>query len=637
MRVFGVAVLLALPVVNAEHVGALADASAERIATNDNRRPAGHLRNGRLDLHLDVKLGRWFPEAENGLSTDMLAFGESGRAPEIPGPLIRVPQGTEIHVVFRNTLAASTVFVHGFHGDSSSSDDVLKVAPGGTREITFHAGAPGTYFYWGATSDVPGTARIGQDSQLVGAMIVDSALASPAPLDRVFVLGLWVNDLDIGGHRTYRPRKLAVINGKSWPYTERFTFSKGDSVFWRWINPTNSAHPLHLHGFYFTTDRVGTAAGDRPLPASEISHANTQVVSAGGTMTIHFVLDRPGNWLFHCHIGEHVDGLATLRNVLNPRPVSPGEGAEMMHGGVQGHMAGMVIGITVRGTSTPAVTKNSEPRRIRLLIQESPHRFGLDPAYGFVVQNVAEPRRDSISLPGPTLVLERGKLVSITVVNRLKAMTSVHWHGLEIESYPDGAAGWSGSPDRIFQGIAPGDSFTANFTPPRAGTFIYHSHVREIVQTNAGMYGALVVTDSAHPYDPRVDRIVIAGGGGPGSEDTRTFGIANGAGLSSLDLEAGVTHRFRLISINPQTVVVTFKLGTDTTFARWIPVAKDGADLPASQSTLRPAFVALGTGETEDFLFTPERPGQLRLDVTTNRDGWHALVQINVRPRRVAP
>ena len=38
----------------------------------------------------------------------------------------------------------------------------------------------------------------------------------------------------------------------------------------------------------------------------------------------------------------------------------------------------------------------------------------------------------------------------------------------------------------------PRDSFVARFTPPRAGTFVYHTHVNESRQQLAGLAGALV-------------------------------------------------------------------------------------------------------------------------------------------------
>ena len=44
----------------------------------------------------------------------------------------------------------------------------------------------------------------------------------------------------------------------------------------------------------------------------------------------------------------------------------------------------------------------------------------------------------------------------------------MHWHGIELESYYDGVAGFGGSARRVTPVIAPRDSFYARFTPPRA-------------------------------------------------------------------------------------------------------------------------------------------------------------------------
>ena len=59
---------------------------------------------------------------------------------------------------------------------------------------------------------------------------------------------------------------------------------------------------------------------------------------------------------------------------------------------------------------------------------------------------------------------------------------------------------WRGSPApaaRLAPLIAPSDSFEARFTPPRSGTFIYHSHVDEQRHHRAGLAGAIVVRDGA--------------------------------------------------------------------------------------------------------------------------------------------
>ena len=603
-----------------------------RISANDNRRSAGTLRDGKLELRLDVVTAEWFPEAENGSSVMMQAFAEEGRAPQIPGPMIRVPEGTEIHITLHNSLPDSEVVVHGLHTRPTMTDDVVRIPAGATRGVTFQSGAPGTYFYWATSSHESIVTRLGKDSQLSGAIVVDPR-TGPATNDRTFLIGLYREEKDSMGRLSPHPREMVVANGKSWPHTERFTFTEGDTVHWRVIDASSAPHPMHLHGFYFNLERSGTEGVDSLIAPPTITQANTRVVFAGATMAIRFVPNRVGNWLFHCHLALHVDGTSTLANILNVRPISEMQQDHAhMNRGVH-EMSGLIIGIHVlpRGERITAAAK--EPQRLRLFVQTSRYGYNNKPAIGFVLQQGAEPKKDSVTLPGPTLFLEKGRPARITVINRLAVETAIHWHGMEIESYPDGVPGWSGMPGRLAPAIQPADSFIAEFTPPRAGTFIYHSHMNELTQTNSGMYGALIVTDPAHPFDPRIDKIILVGGGGPGSVETRSPGMVNGTITPRLELEAGTTYRLHIIQIHPQAVVL-FRLGTDTTVARWTPVAKDGADLPPDQSTPRVAFVSMGAGETGEFLYTPERPGLQKLQTQTRLAGWQVPVVLLVRPAR---
>jgi len=292
-------------------------------------------------------------------------------------------------------------------------------------------------------------------------------------------------------------------------------------------------------------------------------------------------------------------------------------------------MAGLVMGITVLpGKELERQTTTwSDARNIRLLVQSAPKRFGRLTGFGYVAQEGAtEPTRDSILIPGPTIVLRRGQPARITVVNRLAEPTAVHWHGIELQSFPDGVPGWSGSPGRIMPPIAPGDSFVAEFVPPRAGTFIYHAHHNEQLQLGAGLYGALLVVDDAHPYDPEIDRLVVVGGGGPADSlpqfGFESPGLVNGTDdPPPMDLVAGKTYRLRFININPDWRVI-FSLMSDSAFVTWRPVARDGADLPPVQRSPRPAWLLTGPGQTADFEFTPSQPGELRLEAKTQMPGW---------------
>ena len=605
----------------------------EGISANDNRTPAGSLRNGVLDLTLEIRNGTWFPEADSGASVPIQAFAEPGHAPTTPGPLIRVPEGTEIRVTLRNTLGDSAVRVYGLHTRPSSEDTGLLVPAKGARTVRFIAGAPGTYYYWGTSAGKSLDDRVDVESQLSGAFIIDPRSAADRPADRVFVMGLWFEEASTVNGIQKPAREVLVINGKSWPHTERFTFTVDDTVRWRWVNPTPSTHPMHLHGFYYSVNSRGSMGADTIFAPSERRLVNTELMRIGSTMNISWVPRKPGNWVFHCHFAFHVSPEATLVPDVVPASATPTD-----HAHAKPHsMAGLVLGITVLPRPGAQYTRSAEePRRMRLLLQSSPKKFGEKPAIGFVLQDGnAEPKRDSVSLPGPTLLLKRGQPVRITVVNHLTEPSAVHWHGIELESFPDGVPNWSGMAGRLMAPIAPADSFVAEFTPPRSGTFMYHSHLNEATQINSGMYGALIVTDDPRTYDPVKDKLILVGGGGPAPAlGADTHGFVNGTiSPAPLELEVGTTYRLRLINIHPDWRV-EFALGTDTTTAQWRPVAKDGADLPPSQATPRAAYLLTGPGETADFEFTPTAAGSMRLQVKTRAPGWNVPVNVIVRSRK---
>jgi FtsP/CotA-like multicopper oxidase with cupredoxin domain len=606
-----------------------------RIAANDNRRPAGHLEGGVLTVQLEVVAGTFRPEQDDGPEVPALAFSEVGGTAQLPGPLIRVPQGTLVRVTVRNPFNDSTLTVHGLQSQNGAADKVLRIPPGSTREVQFRSSVPGTYYYWATTGNRPFSDRLWFESQLSGALIVDPPNASQG--DRVFVIGFWNRPEDSTLAVPRQSQIVMVINGKSWPNTERFNYMQGDSVRWRWINATSIAHPMHLHGFYYHVDSRGDARSEQRYRADERPFVVTDLMLPGRTMSMSWIPERPGNWVFHCHFAFHVS-----HHMMLPSVESTSSGgvhvphSASMTSAVPHRMAGLVLGISVRPSplARPVTLTAPKAREIRLLAQSAPRRFGALTGFGYVVQNgTAEPRRDSIMIPGPTLILQRGEPVRITVVNHLSVPTSVHWHGIELESFPDGVPGWSGSPARIMPPIAPADSFVAEFVPPRAGTFIYHTHLDEQLQMGSGLYGALLVTDPSRPYRPETDKVILVGGAGAADSlpqfEFESPGLVNGsAAPPPMELRVGTTYRLRFININPDWRVI-FSLMSDSALATWRPVAKDGADLPASQQRARAAYLLTGPGETADFEFTPSARGDLRLEVKTMLSGW--IIPIVVR------
>jgi FtsP/CotA-like multicopper oxidase with cupredoxin domain len=162
-------------------------------------------------------------------------------------------------------------------------------------------------------------------------------------------------------------------------------------------------------------------------------------------------------------------------------------------------------------------------------------------------------------VPGPTLRVRLGDTVRVAFTNRLPQPTTVHWHGVRVPNAMDGVPGVTQDP------VRPGESFVYEFTPPDAGTFWFHPHLRSAEQMERGLYGVLVVDDpepppwsrdlvwvlddwlltSAREIDPRfVTRRDLAHDGRWGNVVT-----VNGRTNETLELRPGERVRLRLVNV----------------------------------------------------------------------------------------
>lgn len=566
------------------------------VQPNDNRSAAGRLLNDTLTLNLEVSTARWRPEAPGDSGILVAAIAEVGKPPQIPAPLIRVRTGTIVHATIRNALSDSTITLYGLTSHPATlRGDTTVLRPGQSSQVRFAAGAPGTYFYFA----VAGRHDFDKDDEREtagGAFVVDPPGGSPP--DRVFVINIWGHTIDSANY----PNAL-TINGRSWPYDERIQAMTGDTLRWRWVNVSGRPHPMHLHGFYYDITGIGDGLSDTLLAPDSRRKVVTNIMWPFSTMTMAWVAERPGNWLFHCHIGFHVvPGGATLALRDQTRHLR-------MSSDPRQHMAGLVLGISVRAPPRWHPSPRTEPERLRLLVDEGTRRGRAPRSLGFVLQRGTAPARDSIAIPGSMLVLTRGRATDVVVVNRLRESAAIHWHGIELESYSDGVAGWSGAGNQLAPSIQPGDSFVAHLTLPRAGTFIYHTHMNDIEQLTSGLYGPIVVLEPGQHFDPATDHVFIAGW--DGSEDPPHL-LVNGDSLPArLELRSGIAHRLRFINIGAGTRP-EFSIRRDTTPVTWRAFAKDGADLPRTQATIRSAIQVIDVGETYDFEWIPT-PGDYRL------------------------
>lgn len=594
-------------------------------APNPNTAPAGELRDGVLSLNLDAVEAQWHEGAGAAPGSAVLAFAERGRQPTIPGPLVRVPAGTLVRVSVRNTLARPITF---FLPTSPATDDSVIVAAGATGELSVRATNAGSYIY--RARDATKLSRaVRVAGAMAGAIVVDSAVAPGTARDRVLMIlmtpdSALVNSVETASTLATAKGDFAfTINGRSWPNTERFDLTVGDTLHWRVINGSFDVHPMHLHGFYFRVDEFTGLFAARDGQGEPGRLAVTERMSAFSAMRLTWGPERPGNWLFHCHFSLHLVPPAATTGLATA------EDASVKVTGHENHaltgMVGLVVGITVQPRKGDRAVADKRPaRRLRLLVVSDSGFPERRPSQRFVIE---ENGRRTTSRPGmsPTLYLTRNTPVAITVVNHLSEHTAVHWHGMELESYYDGVAGLSGSGTRVAPTIAPGDSFVARFTPPRAGTFMYHSHVDDVRQQRAGLVGAMIVRDG--PATPAPDDYeIFLKGAMDRAPNGSTLEIGGRTDPDTLVIRAGRPARFRLMSltsVNPSpAVVITARTDSvagavrDTLIASWVPLAKDGADLPASARQPRAARQVISMGETYDFTFTPPAAGtRLRLEV----------------------
>ena len=583
--------------------------AATRVAPNDNRHSAGTFVNGVLTVSLETVNGVWKAEGESGKGLEVAAFAETGKGPTTPGPLLRVSVGNAVHATIRNTLD-KPLFVYGFGKSARGFADSVIIAPKTSAEVRFTATKAGTFFYV-AKRGAFGAGRDAEDSQLHGVIVVDPPNAKRDPQERVMAMSWYF----IGNpkSRTGVTRGTMAINGLSWPHTERLDYMQGDSAHWRVVNLTEADHPMHLHGFYFRVDAVGDGKMDTLYAASQKRMAVTEISNPYSTVSIAWQAARPGNWIYHCHYASHLSTLVAL-------DAKEGELDPMMmdqHPSDAPHqMFGLVMGIRVKARG-PVVAESKVDRKIRIEQRERANMYGAQSGMAFAIDGTPESiGKDAMPIPGPVLVLERGKRVAVTTVNTSSQHATIHWHGIELESYPDGVPGWSGSGKTVLPSIKPHDSLTVKWTPTRAGAFMYHSHFNEAMQMGSGLYGPIIVLEPGQKYDPETDRTLFFATAGtvvnPIDGPFPAITLNGSTQPKPLEFKAGVTYRLRLFNLagdTPTHVSIT----AGETPVRWRAVAKDGYPLPPVQAVMKPAVFDFDPGEIYEFEFTPNEAGELTL------------------------
>ena len=305
-----------------EHMApAPTDGVADATAARGGQLLGHTVDNGVWVFSLDAKPVRW----EILPGTRVTAWTYNG---VVPGPEIRVPYGQRVRIVVKNDLPDDTT-VH-WHGiDVPNAMDGVPgvtqepIRPGASFTYEFDAvpagrdSAGGTFLYH---------SHVDEDRQfglgLSGAFVIEPKRLQGYDVERTVLIQEWNLNAATGQTRPAMEMEgmlpnFFTLNGKSHPATETVTVKRGQRALFRLVGAGSLSHPMHLHGTDFTV----VAKDGHPLASP--FEADVIQVGSGERYDIAFTPDRPGEWVFHCHIGHHLTndgkdpgGLLMVVNVI---------------------------------------------------------------------------------------------------------------------------------------------------------------------------------------------------------------------------------------------------------------------------------------------------------------------------------
>jgi ZIP family zinc transporter len=167
------------------------------------------------------------------------------------------------------------------------------VPQGGHFVYRFVADQPGTFIYHSHDDEAM------LDSGLYGAIIVEPS--QPRPVERglahdyLEMISSWQIQSAAENHFT--------LNGKEYPATRALEVRAGERFRIRWINISGEEfHTMHTHGHY----QQIVARDAEPVDYRDVE--DTVLVAPGQRVDVVVRADaRPGTWLIHCHVMDHIE------------------------------------------------------------------------------------------------------------------------------------------------------------------------------------------------------------------------------------------------------------------------------------------------------------------------------------------
>lgn len=101
-----------------------------------------------------------------------------------------------------------------------------------------------------------------------------------------------------------------------------------------------------------------------------------------------------------------------------------------------------------------------------------------------------------LRLPSPSIRVEQGDKIIITLENSHYFPHSIHLHGVDHPFQKENKEGNDGVPQTSNKLILPGSKFSYELTPRQAGTMVYHCHVQAHTHILMGLIGMFIVEEN---------------------------------------------------------------------------------------------------------------------------------------------
>ncbi|HUO66171.1 MAG TPA: multicopper oxidase family protein [Gammaproteobacteria bacterium] len=220
----------------------------------------------------------------------------------------------------------------GDNGLAARSEDVYNVvvAPGERADAVFTpADPPGSHkvMQWVPVDRGYGSTFNRPREDLFAIDTVDAPPVSPEPIPETLRT---IEPIDISDAKTQTLAFTIALDGHSvvmgfngLPYERAPPLEArlGETDVWTLVNDTDFAHPFHLHGYFFQI------LDDARVPEWK----DTISVPSKSQMKIAVKFDeRPGMWMYHCHILDHAE-IGMMGHLHVTDPAAPASASPAMH------------------------------------------------------------------------------------------------------------------------------------------------------------------------------------------------------------------------------------------------------------------------------------------------------------------